>query len=207
MKRCPACQRTYTDDTLSYCLEEGSTLHSDNAGSSDLAATIIMPETRVTAPVNPNTSRPTPTPSQPFSAPMPSWQTPLGTQMPQTAPVRQGRVAAVTSLVFAIAAFALLGFCIIGGANGVNNSLIGGIFLFSLLLAFVGAVLGIIATARSSKEGSASNAKAMSIIALALNSVYLLIVVLFLILGAVASKNSLSPMMKSELSFSKKCYI
>lgn len=188
MKRCPACRRTYTDDTLSYCLEDGSTLFSEAAASSDLAATIIMPEPRVTAPVNQNTYRPTP--PQPFTGPAPLWQHPHRAQMLQTTPVRQGRGAAVTSLVLAIAAFALLGFCIIAGASGVEDTLIGGIFLFSCLLALVGAVVGIIATSRSSREGSAQNAKAMSIVALALNGLYLLIVVLFLILGTVATKSS-----------------
>ena len=26
MKKCPACNRTYTDDTLKFCLEDGSSL-------------------------------------------------------------------------------------------------------------------------------------------------------------------------------------
>jgi hypothetical protein len=53
----------------------------------------------------------------------------------------------------------------------------------------VGAVLGIIAASKSSKDESAQNAKAMSIVALVLNGLYLLITVGFLILGAAASTN------------------
>lgn len=191
MKRCPACQRTYTDDTLSYCLDDGSTLYNAVGGSSnDMAATLIMPEPRLTAPVNQDTYRPAA--PEPFSAPLPTWQPPSPHGAPSLQPgaARQGKGLALTSLIFAITAFLLLGFCIIGGATGVEESLIGGIFLFSVLLALAGAVMGIIATSRSSKETSASNHKALSIVALVLNGLYLLITVIFLILGAVASNSN-----------------
>ncbi|MCA1557977.1 MAG: hypothetical protein LC731_05485, partial [Acidobacteria bacterium] len=38
MKRCPKCQSTYTDDLLSYCLQDGSTLAAinDPASSADV---------------------------------------------------------------------------------------------------------------------------------------------------------------------------
>jgi hypothetical protein len=187
MKRCSTCQRTYTDDTLSYCLEDGSTLYSDSSGASDMAATFIIPEPRMTAPVMPETYRPTQPPPGQFTAPPPTWQPAVGMHAPQTVAARPGRGAAVTSLVLAIASFALLGFCIVAGASDVKETLIGGIFLFSVLLALVGAVLGIIAASRSSKDGSPQNAKAMSIISLALNGLYLLISIIFLILASVSS--------------------
>lgn len=186
MKRCPACQRTYTDDTLTYCLEDGSALISGTAGASDLPATVIMPDPRITVPVKQETFRPGAQP-QSYTPPQPSW--PPATP-PQSSPLvapRQGRGAAVTSLVFAITAFTLLGFCIIGGATDVDETLIGGIFIFSALLALVGAILGIVAASKSSKDMSPHNARAMSIVALVLNSLYLLITVIFLILGAVAT--------------------
>jgi hypothetical protein len=193
MKLCPVCQRRYTDDTLSYCLEDGAALSGETSAANDLAATLIIPEPRLTAPVNQDTYRatsPPPPPSvQPFNPQMPAWQPQAGVHALQSAPARQGRGAAVTSLALAITAFVLLGFCIIGGASGVNESLIGGIFLFSILLALVGAVLGIVATSRSSKVTSLPNAKIISIVALVLNGVYLLFSVVFLILGAVASQS------------------
>jgi hypothetical protein len=190
MKRCPACQRTYEDDTLSYCLEDGAALLNDASASSDLAATIIIPEPRITTPVKPETYRPAP-PPQVYAQPAPSWSP---AAMPPhalaSAPARQGRGAAVTSLIFAISAFVMLGFCILGGATGVNEELIGGVFIFSVLLALAGTVLGIIATSRSSKDTSAQNAKTISIVALALNGLYLLITIVFLILAAVVQNDS-----------------
>jgi hypothetical protein len=189
MKRCPTCQRTYTDDTLSYCLEDGSTLYSDGSGASDIAATVIIPEPRMTAPVMPDTYRPTPTPPRPFTAPPPAWQPHAGSLTPQTAQARPGRGAAVTSLVLAICAFVLLGFCIVAGASNVDARLIGGVFLFSVLLALAGAVVGIVAASQSSKDGSAQNSKAMAIVSLILNGLYLLISIVFLILGAAAGSH------------------
>jgi hypothetical protein len=42
MKRCPRCNRTYTDDSLKFCLDDGSllTLSNDSSGSDDLNATL-----------------------------------------------------------------------------------------------------------------------------------------------------------------------
>ncbi|MBA2734024.1 MAG: hypothetical protein H0U54_14230, partial [Acidobacteria bacterium] len=98
----------------------------------------------------------------------------------------QGRGAAVTSLICAIAAFVLLGFCIIAGATKVDESLIGGIFILSALLALVGAVLGIVAAAKSNRDTSPHNAKTLAVVALVLNGLYLTLTIVFLILGAVA---------------------
>jgi hypothetical protein len=172
---------------LSYCLEDGAALVTDRFGSSDLPATLIIPEPRPTAQQKQETFRPSPASPQPYTAPPPAWS-PVGVaQISPVAPARQGRGVALASLICAIAAFVLLGFCIVAGANGVESTLIGGIFLFSALSALVGAVLGIVATSKCSNDVSAQNAKTMSIVALALNCFYLLITALFLILGAINS--------------------
>jgi hypothetical protein len=176
----------YGDDSLSYCLEDGSQLFNDTSASSDMAATLIIPEPRITAPVKQETFRPTPTPPQGYPAPHPAWSPVAPLHKPVAAPA-QGRGFAVTSLVCGIAAFLLLGFCIIAGAADVEASIIGGIFIFSAFIALVGAVVGIFAVSKSSKDMSAQSAKTMAIVALVLNGMYLLISIVFLILGAAAS--------------------
>src|SRR6185503_14398071 len=51
MKRCPQCNRTYTDDALSFCLDDGSPLVSASAPSSfDPSATVQFPQARETTP-------------------------------------------------------------------------------------------------------------------------------------------------------------
>src|SRR5215210_5610378 len=105
MKRCPACQRQYADDSLSFCLEDGSPLVKDQSASSDLPATLIIPAPRITVPAKQDeTFRPTPSPPQGYPAPHPAW-TPVATlQNSSFAPAQQGKGVAVASLVCGIGA-------------------------------------------------------------------------------------------------------
>lgn len=43
MKRCPVCKRTFDDDTLSFCLEDGTPLVRDSAGRADSQETLVSP--------------------------------------------------------------------------------------------------------------------------------------------------------------------
>ena len=76
MKRCPQCNRTYTDDALSFCLDDGSPLVSTSAPSSfDPSATVQYPPARDTSPrptiaYSPG-QQPPPPPSPPAWSPMP----------------------------------------------------------------------------------------------------------------------------------------
>lgn len=54
MKRCPSCNRTYTDTSLNFCLEDGTPLVSDVAPASNPNATVRYPAPR-------HTSEPPPT--------------------------------------------------------------------------------------------------------------------------------------------------
>jgi hypothetical protein len=80
MKRCPQCNRTYSDDALSFCLDDGSPLVSATAPSSfDPSATVQYPQGRDTTPP-PTIAYPGQTPPAPPQAP-PSWS-----PMPPAAP-------------------------------------------------------------------------------------------------------------------------
>ncbi len=73
MKRCPQCNRTYTDDALSFCLDDGSPL----AAAPDPSATVQYPQPRDTTPqptiaYNPN--QPPPPSPPPAWSPMPPVQ-------------------------------------------------------------------------------------------------------------------------------------
>src|ERR671938_1822673 len=54
MKRCPTCNRTYSDPSLNFCLEDGTPLTTDAPSSRDPNATIRYPPPR-------DTSEPPPT--------------------------------------------------------------------------------------------------------------------------------------------------
>lgn len=81
MKTCPQCNRTYTDDALSFCLDDGSPLLSTSAPSSfDPGATVQLPQARDTTPpatiAYPGQAPPPPVlpPSQPAWSPLPPTQ-------------------------------------------------------------------------------------------------------------------------------------
>src|SRR5690349_10777198 len=57
MKKCPQCGRTYTDEALIYCLNDG-TLLSVSTASVDPQATLVLPPARQTEPF-PNVAPPT----------------------------------------------------------------------------------------------------------------------------------------------------
>jgi hypothetical protein len=76
MKRCPQCNRTYTDEALSFCLDDGSPLVSMAAPSSfDPSATVQYPQGRDTSPpptiAYPGQSAPPPPQPPPAYSPMP----------------------------------------------------------------------------------------------------------------------------------------
>src|SRR5229473_1204273 len=77
MKRCPQCNRTYTDDALSFCLDDGSPLTvASGPPPPDASATVQYPQARDTTPqptiaYNPGQAAPPP----PAWSPMPPPQT------------------------------------------------------------------------------------------------------------------------------------
>src|SRR5467141_896529 len=81
MKRCPQCNRTYTDDALSFCLDDGSPLAATSAPlAGDSGATVQYPSARDTSPqptiaFNPGQAPPPPPPPTPAAwSPMPQPQ-------------------------------------------------------------------------------------------------------------------------------------
>jgi hypothetical protein len=78
MKRCPTCNRTYTDLSLNFCLEDGTPLASDAPAAPDPNATIRYPGPRDTSEPPPTEIyRPTPPatrPTAPAPPPPPSRQ-------------------------------------------------------------------------------------------------------------------------------------
>lgn len=91
MKRCPQCNRTYTDDALSFCLDDGSPLVSAAAPSSfDPSATVQYPQARETTPP-PTIAYPGQAPSMPPpQVPTPSASAPPAwSPMPPVAPQKR----------------------------------------------------------------------------------------------------------------------
>src|SRR5882762_5317798 len=49
MKRCPTCQRTYTDETVKFCRVDGATLIEDSASVAEDGTTQVLAESRATS--------------------------------------------------------------------------------------------------------------------------------------------------------------
>ncbi|OLE53589.1 MAG: hypothetical protein AUG51_12025 [Acidobacteria bacterium 13_1_20CM_3_53_8] len=114
MKRCPNCNRTYTDDALSFCLDDGSPLVN---AESDPNATLVYPPPRDTSPQPPPppsyNAQPPPSQNQYGAPPPPSWG-----PTPPPAPARKksalpwiigGLVVGVVFIIGAIVVLALIG--------------------------------------------------------------------------------------------------
>lgn len=124
MKRCPQCNRTYTDDALSFCLDDGSPLLGTAAPPSfDPSATVQMPSSRETTPqptiAYPSQATPTPTP-QPMTPP-PVWS-PMPPVAPQKKSVWPWVLGIGAVLVFMGIGVVILVFAIASITNNNNNN-------------------------------------------------------------------------------------
>jgi len=123
MKRCPQCNRTYTDDALSFCLDDGSPLVSAAAPSSfDPSATVQYPQSRETTPpptiAYPGQSAPPP-PQSP--APPPAWS-PMPPPAPQKRSVWPWLLGIGAVLVFVLIGIVILIVAIAKITNDNNNN-------------------------------------------------------------------------------------
>ena len=62
MKRCPACQRTYAEDSMTFCLYDGTPLLNVEPGQFEPPPTVQTPDPRATG-----------QPAQPFAPPPPTY--------------------------------------------------------------------------------------------------------------------------------------
>jgi hypothetical protein len=133
MKQCPQCNRTYTDDALSFCLDDGSPLATVSAPpAGDSGATVQYPAARDTSPQPTIAYRPgqAPPPSQP---PTPMGWTPTAMPPPQKRSVWPWLLGIGAVVVFIGIGLVILIFAIASitrnsnnnnraGANNSNNS-------------------------------------------------------------------------------------
>ena len=123
MKRCPQCNRTYTDDALSFCLDDGSPLVSADAPSSfDPSATVQYPQGRETTP-QPTIAYPSQpqAPPPPAAAPSPSWS-PMPPPAAQKRSVWPWVLGIGAVLVFVGIGLVILIFAIANITNTNNNN-------------------------------------------------------------------------------------
>ena len=196
MKICPTCQRTFTEEHLSYCTSDGTPLEEEkpSAESFDPQATLLStppPATKVNYPEPPPATQayrademprgwqqPPPyswkEPSQPLPPPPPpapmSWQPPANTWAPPPPPA-PFRAARVQQNPLAIASLAL----------GIFSITLG-LFCLGFIAAPVAIGLGIVALVQA-KGNPMMGGKGMAIAGIATGAGSLLLSLLFVILS------------------------
>lgn len=127
MKRCPACNQNYTDETLSFCMNDGAPLLSvddPSSPSSDSDSTIPYPPARDTNPPPTEVYRPGPSPGSPYT-PTPNWSpTPAASQKSSALPWVVGGIVVLVALGIG-AAFVvglILSMSKSSNSNNSNNS-------------------------------------------------------------------------------------
>lgn len=133
MKQCPACQRTYTDDALSFCLEDGTPLQSVGTGSAIKPPTFggdydpnktlaFVP--RETSPPPVNAQPPAPVNQPPIQQPV--WSpTPSYAPAPSMQPARKsgkGAIIAIVAVVLVLGIGAVVWLTVFNKENSTSNS-------------------------------------------------------------------------------------
>ena len=176
MKRCPTCNRTFDDEWLSFCTEDGTTLVETQIAQlpSEPPPTVWIPPALDTNPVGGQKPFDLPGSYNPPQPAAPVWQPPPPPPVPMVAGQKQG--LAVASLVLGIFSITVGWCCSIG-----------------LLSAPVGIVLGIVSLVQIKNDPVRNTGKPLSIVGLVLSSVYVLFwFIIFMVYGMAIFMGSLS---------------
>jgi len=153
MKRCPTCNRTFDDEWLAFCTEDGTTLvESQAALPSEPPPTVWIPPALDT---NPATQKPFDLPGSynPPQPVMPAWQPPPPPPVRMQTGQKQG--LAIASLILGIFSITFGWCCSIG-----------------LVTSVVGIVLGIVSLTQIKNDPANNTGKPLSIVGIVLSSAY-----------------------------------
>jgi hypothetical protein len=175
MKRCPTCNRTFDDEWLSFCTEDGTTLVETQSAElpSEPPPTVWIPPALDTTPAGGQKPFDLPGSYNPPQPVAPVWQPP---PPPVQVPRGQKQGLAVASLVLGIFSVTIGWCCSIG-----------------LLSAPVGIVLGIVSLVQVKNDPVTNGGKPLSIIGIVLSSVYVVFwILLFMLYGFALFMGSLN---------------
>jgi hypothetical protein len=191
MKRCPTCQRTYTDETLRFCLEDGTTLLSGTATSTPsdpLAATLLDSPPRNTGSdraartevfQSPPTSDNQPSPTRSWGAPnaqqagaADSWGARRHSAEPSGAPFapapevseKKRSWPAVASLLIGIVTWLTMLLTFVSAGFKMPDELTGLSFLAGIFLSVFGIVFGAVAFGIAFKNPDRYSGKGIALI-------------------------------------------
>jgi len=167
MKVCPRCKKTYGDDTLNFCLDDGellTMLQPSPGGYAEEPPTMVLDQARVTDPISWG-QQPTAPPPVRWTAPGPIAQQQFG----GFAAVRRAdQTLATVSMILGIISLAVS--CCYGG----------------IWLGIPAAILGFLALNKASSDSEKYGGKGLALAGVVMGGVSFLITLL-IIIGAIAS--------------------
>lgn len=180
MKRCPMCQKVYTQTGISFCLDDGATLvETTLAGDETIISTQALPPGRKTEP-----TMPPPLMGIIARPDLSANHAPVSTVPPT---VKAGRGLGSLALLCGVASFLLmiLGFVFITAEISETMESVGaGLLILTFGTGLLGAILGLLGIFRAVRN---DNSKVLPLVGFALNVVYLVLILSLLLLGAVVS--------------------
>ena len=202
MKICPKCNRSYTDDSLKFCLEDGTPLliGSSSSSGSRAAATEVLPQTPTV------TTRPNQTVPQQNIHTQPQPSTPQYPSGVSAKPSNAGLFFAIFSLIFTFGGILVFVFALIMAlpkdefyityvisnimsSIGIqlNETIIGLFVFFSMFIVPIGTLIGLIALYRAFRSYDGKGAKGFSILAIVVNLLFVIGFVVLMLLGALSN--------------------
>ena len=176
MKRCPTCNRTFDDQWLSFCTEDGTTLVETQSAQlpSEPPPTVWVPPAMDTNPAGSQKPFDLPGSYNPPQPVTPAWQPPPPPPVRMATGPKQGLAIASLSL-------------------GIFSVTIGWCCSIGLLTAPVGIVLGIISLVQIKNDPANNTGKPLSIVGVVLGGVYVVFwILLFVIYGFALFMGSLN---------------
>jgi hypothetical protein len=169
MKRCPTCNRTFDDEWLAFCTEDGTTLVETQSAQlpSEPPPTVLIPPAMDTGPIGGQKPFDLPGSYNPPQPVTPAWQPPP--PPPVQVPRGQKQGLAVAALVLGIFSITIGWCCSIG-----------------LLSAPTGIVLGIVSLVQIKNDPVNNTGKPLSIVGIVLSSVYVVFWILIVALYGMA---------------------
>lgn len=191
MKRCPSCERTYTDDALSFCPNDGTPLITDAPPASfDPQATIMASPPKVSAPSGPfdqpsPSDWPSQTPQNDWTSQPPAqsgWAgTPGNYQQPGSQPMGTGWQAPPPP-AFPGSGQKQQGLAIASLICGILSPC-----CFGLLTGIPAVILGFMAISREKSNPELYGGKGMAIAGIVLGSVGFIFTILYIILNIIGA--------------------
>jgi len=197
MKRCPKCSKTYADESLNFCLDDGELLTgfetdppptlfggAPNPGSDDAPPTVLLNKPRVTNQTNWQPGGPI-TPWQGQAQPNQPWQGQAQPNQPwqgQQANVPGSQFRPYARMQSPDLTLAIVSLCL-----GIGSITVGWCCSLGLLLSPAALITGFISLAQSKKDPNAYGGKPFAIAGISIGGVFLLLYLIFIIIyGALA---------------------